>query len=226
MVGIPLKEALAPWQKMIAQKKTWHAVKEVVFPWLRFPEVDVVLGPEMRSTGEVMGIDDGYGLAFAKSQAAAGAALPKKGTVLFSLSDRDRVPAAVAVAKALLDMGYGLMGTEGTARFLNEQGLRVEAVKKIAEGRPNVLDVIKNKEVSLVINTPDGKRARSDGFHIRRTALLHNVPIVTTLSSARAVVEGLQESKAHPWQIHSLQELHGLPSANGAVPAPKQAVKA
>ena len=160
------------------------------------------------------GIDAGYGLAFAKSQAAAGAALPKKGTILFSLRDKDRAP-ALPVAKALLDMGYSLLGTEGPARFFNEEGLSVQAVKKIAEGRPNVLDAIKNKEVTLVINTPDGKRARSDGFHIRRNALLYNVPIVTTLSSARAVVEGLQESRRSPWRIHSLQELHGLPGANG-----------
>jgi carbamoyl-phosphate synthase large subunit len=214
MVGIPLKEALEPWRKAIEKKKSWYAVKEVVFPWLRFPEVDVVLGPEMRSTGEVMGIDSGYGLAFAKSQAAAGAALPKKGTILFSLRDKDR-PTALPVAKALLEMGYSLMGTEGTSRFMKENGLEIQAVKKIAEGRPNVLDVIKNKEVALVINTPDGRRARSDGYHIRRTSLQFNVPIVTTLSSARAVVEGLQESRRSPWQIHSLQELHRI-SRNGA----------
>jgi carbamoyl-phosphate synthase large subunit len=209
MVGIPLSQALKPYERFIGHKNPWCAVKEVVFPWLRFPEVDVVLGPEMRSTGEVMGIDVGYGLAFAKSQAAAGAALPKKGTILLSLRDKDRAP-AVPIAKAFIEGGYSLMGTEGTARYLSEHGLSIQAVKKIAEGRPNVLDVIKNKEVALVINTPDGKKALSDGFHIRRTSLLHNVPMVTTLSSARAVVEGLQESSKRPWQIHSLQELHGL----------------
>ncbi len=207
MVGIPLKECLAPYKKMMAKTKNWFSVKEVVFPWLRFPEVDVVLGPEMRSTGEVMGIDSSYGLSFAKSQAAAGAALPKEGTILFSLRPRDRAQ-ALPIAKSFLSMGYQLLGTDGTARFLNENGLNVEAVKKIAEGRPNVLDVIKNKEVTLIVNSPDGRRARSDGYHIRRTALRQNVPIVTTLSAARAVVEGLQKSREKPWQIHSLQDLY------------------
>ncbi|MBI4396285.1 MAG: carbamoyl-phosphate synthase large subunit, partial [Elusimicrobia bacterium] len=206
-VGVPLRECLKPWEKMIRHQKPWYAVKEVVFPWLRFPEVDAVLGPEMRSTGEVMGIDAGYGLAFAKSQAAVGSALPKKGTILFSLRERDR-PQALSVARAFLDMGYSLMGTEGTSRYLSSEGLAIEAVRKIAEGRPNVLDVIKNKQVALVVNTPDGRRARSDGFHIRRASLLYNVPIVTTLSAARAVIEGLHESRQRPWQIHSLQELH------------------
>jgi carbamoyl-phosphate synthase large subunit len=209
MVGVPLKKALAPYESRRAQKKPWFAVKEVVFPWLRFPEVDVVLGPEMRSTGEVMGIDMGYGVAFAKSQAAAGSALPKKGTVLFSLRPRDRAQ-ALPVARAFQAMGYALMGTEGTSRYLAANGLPIEAVKKISEGRPNVLDVIKNKQVALVINTPHGLRGHSDGFHIRRTALLQNVPIYTTLAAARAVVDGLQSSRQLPWKIHSLQELHAV----------------
>jgi carbamoyl-phosphate synthase large subunit len=207
MVGVSLKDALAPYRAMIDHKKPWYAVKEVVFPWLRFPEVDVVLGPEMRSTGEVMGVDSGYGIAFAKSQAAAGNALPKKGTVLFSLRERDR-DQALPVAKALLEMGYALMGTEGTYQYLRDNQLPVEPVKKIAEGRPNVLDVIKNKQVNLIINVPHGSRARTDGFHIRRTALLSNVPIVTTYSAARAVVDGLQQSRMQPWRIRSLQELY------------------
>jgi carbamoyl-phosphate synthase large subunit len=212
MVGIPLKEALAPYKRNIEAKKTWYAVKEVVFPWLRFPEVDVVLGPEMRSTGEVMGIDEGYGLAFAKSQAAASAALPKKGGVLFSLRSRDRVQ-ALPVARGLQAMGYVLYGTEGTADYLNKNGLTVTSVKKIEEGRPNVLDLIKNKEASMVVNTPAGHRARSDGFHIRRAALLQGIPILTTFSAAKAVVDGLRESREKPWKIRSLQELHGSPSS-------------
>jgi carbamoyl-phosphate synthase large subunit len=209
MVGVPLKEALAPYKRNIEAKKPWFAVKEVVFPWLRFPEVDVVLGPEMRSTGEVMGIDMGYGLAFAKSQAAAGGPLPKKGGVLFSLRSRDRAQ-ALPVAKALQDMGYTLFGTEGTALYLNTHGLAVTSVKKIEEGRPNVVDLIKNKEVSMVVNTPAGRKARSDGFHIRRAALLQGMPILTTLAAAKAVVDGLKESRNTPWKIHSLQELHGV----------------
>ncbi|MBL0059422.1 MAG: carbamoyl-phosphate synthase large subunit [Elusimicrobia bacterium] len=217
MVGKPLKDVLAPWKKVIDQKKPWFSVKEVVFPWLRFPEVDVVLGPEMRSTGEVMGIDVDFGTAFGKSQAAAGGALPKKGTILFSLRERDRAQ-ALPIVSAFQKMGYGLMGTQGTYEYLKENGLEMESVKKIAEGRPNVLDVIKNREVVLVVNTPEGHRSRSDGFHIRRTALLSNVPIVTTYASARAVVEGLQESRERRWEVRSLQELY---KSGASVPVKK-----
>jgi carbamoyl-phosphate synthase large subunit len=217
MVGVPLKKCLAPWQSILQREKPWFAVKEVVFPWLRFPEVDMVLGPEMRSTGEVMGIDVGYGLAFAKSQAAAYSALPKSGTVLFSLRERDRMP-ALPVARAFLAMGYALLGTEGTAKFLTSHGLPVQEVKKLSEGRPNFLDVIKNRQVNLIVNTPHGSKARSDGFHIRRTALLHNVPLITTLAAARAAVEGLQESRQRPWQIRSLQELHQVAPTRPATP--------
>jgi len=210
MVGVPLKESLKPWKEILAREKPWFAVKEVVFPWLRFPEVDMVLGPEMRSTGEVMGIDAGYGLAFAKAQVAASSAMPKKGTVLFSLRDKDRVP-ALPIARAFLAMGYTLMGTEGSAKFLSSHGIEIQSVKKLSEGRPNVVDVIKNKQVDLIINTPHGSQAMNDGFHIRRTAILYDVPLITTLSSARAAVEGLQESRKRPWQIRSLQELHQFP---------------
>ncbi len=209
MVGVPLKKAIAPWQHLVNRHESWSAVKEVVFPWLRFPEVDTVLGPEMRSTGEVMGIDADYGLAFAKAQVAAGSILPKKGTVLFSLREKDLIP-ALPVARSLQSLGYTLLGTEGTARFLVSHGLPVEAVKKLSEGRPNLLDQIKNKQIHLVINTPHGSRALTDGFHIRRTALLFSVPIITTLAAARAAVQGLQESRRTPWQIRSLQELHGI----------------
>jgi carbamoyl-phosphate synthase large subunit len=207
MVGKTLKEVLAPWKNVIEKKKPWFSVKEVVFPWMRFPEVDVVLGPEMRSTGEVMGIDVDYGTAFGKSQAAAGGSLPKKGTILFSLRERDRAQ-ALPIARAFEKMGYSLMGTQGTSDFLRENGLNIQPVKKIAEGRPNVLDVIKNREVVLVLNTPHGHRSRSDGFHIRRTALLSKIPIITTHAAARAVVEGLQQSRERRWEARSLQELY------------------
>lgn len=213
MVGRTLKESLAPWKDVIARAKPWYSVKEVVFPWMRFPEVDVVLGPEMRSTGEVMGIDVDYGTAFGKSQAAAGGALPKKGTILFSLRERDRAQ-ALPIARAFQKMGYGLMGTQGTSDYLRRHGLEIQSVKKIAEGRPNVLDVIKNREVALVLNTPHGHRSRSDGFPIRRTALLSNVPIITTFAAARAVVEGLQQSRERRWEARSLQEFYrSVPSA-------------
>ncbi|MBK6879803.1 MAG: carbamoyl-phosphate synthase large subunit [Elusimicrobia bacterium] len=219
MVGKSLKEALAPYAAVMALKKPWYSVKEVVFPWMRFPQVDVVLGPEMRSTGEVMGIDENYGLAFAKAQAAAGSALPKAGKILFSLRERDRKQ-AVPIAQAFLEMGYGLMATEGTYLYLKEKGLAIEPVKKIAEGRPNVLDVIKNREVVMVINTPHGRRARSDGFHIRRTALVSGVPIFTTYAAARAVADGLKMSRSTRWQARPLQSLYAaaLPAA-AKVPA-------
>jgi carbamoyl-phosphate synthase large subunit len=169
----------------------------------------------MRSTGEVMGIDVDYGTAFAKSQAAAGGALPKNGTILFSLRDRDRAQ-ALPIARAFLKMGYTLKGTEGTANYLREKGLEIEPVKKIAEGRPNVLDAIKNREVVLVVNTPHSHRSRSDGFHIRRTALLSNVPILTTYAAARAVIQGLEESRQRRWQVRSLQELYRSAAASSA----------
>ena len=167
----------------------------------------MVLGPEMRSTGEVMGIDDGYGLAFAKAQAATGDALPKTGTVLFSLRKKD-YEGVLPAARALESMGYRLAGTSGTAAHLKEKGLSVVPVKKIAAGYPNVLDLIKEKRVAFVVNTPAGSRALSDGFRIRRAALFHNVPLITTLSAAKAAVEGLQRSRERPWKIRSLQMLH------------------
>jgi carbamoyl-phosphate synthase large subunit len=208
MVGVPLKKCLAPFAEALRRKREWSAVKEVVFPWMRFPEVDVVLGPEMRSTGEVMGIDEGYGLAFVKAQVAAGTHLPKQGTIFLSVRDKDK-PDLLPLAREFRSLGYRLIATAGTARYLAGHGLDVETVKKVAEGRPHVVDAMRNGQIQLVINTPDGPRARSDGFHIRRTALFHNIPMLTTLSAARASVDGLRESSRHPWRIRSLQELHG-----------------
>ena len=185
----------------------WVAVKEAVLPWSRFPGVDAILGPEMRSTGEVMGIDQDFARAFAKSQSAAGSQLPKAGGVLFSLTDRDK-QAGAQIAKELSKIGFELFAKGSTAEYLRQQGLEVRTVLKLTEGRPNVADVIKNREVALVINTPSGKRSHSEGFTIRQAALQHNVPIVTTLAAARAALAGIRGIKEGHVTVASLQDYY------------------
>jgi carbamoyl-phosphate synthase large subunit len=190
----------------------WVAVKEAVLPWSRFPGVDAVLGPEMRSTGEVMGIDHDFSRAFAKSQSAAGSQLPKAGGVLLSLTDRDK-QAGAQIAKEFSKLGYELFATDSTATYLRQQGMEVRTVLKLTEGRPNVADVIKNREVSLVINTPSGRRSHSEGFTIRQAALQHNVPIVTTLAAARAALAGVRGVREGHMTVASLQDYYAKGNA-------------
>ncbi len=204
MVGRKLKDLLPAKILKDGPQMKWVAVKEAVLPWMRFPGVDAVLGPEMRSTGEVMGIDQDFSRAFAKSQAAAGSELPKAGGVLFSLTDRDK-QAGCHIARELTKLGFELYATESTAAYLRQQNLEVRHVLKLTEGRPNVADVIKNREVVLVINTPSGKRTLSEGFTIRQAALQHNVPIVTTLAAARAALSGIRAIRDGQWTVSSLQ---------------------
>jgi carbamoyl-phosphate synthase large subunit len=191
---------------------THVAVKEAVLPFERFPEVDTLLGPEMRSTGEVMGIDRSFGLAFTKSQAAAGNRLPERGTVFFSLADRDK-PSGLVAARRLADLGFSLVATAGTADALQANGIRVDAiVGKLGESDASGVDaveLISSGKVDLVINTPRGRPARpGDGDHIRRAATAHRVSCVTTVAAALAVASGLAEwSSAEP-QVRSLQEYH------------------
>ena len=183
------------------------SVKEAVFPFNRFPGVDTILGPEMKSTGEVMGIDPHFGMAYAKSQLAAGQMLPKAGKVFISVRDRDK-KAAVAPASRFAELGFSLVATRGTAEYLKERGLEVEPVNKVSEGRPHVIDHMKNGEIALVINTSQGERTVKDSTSIRRTALLYKVPYVTTLAGARATAEACGALKDNELTVKSLQEYH------------------
>jgi carbamoyl-phosphate synthase large subunit len=181
------------------------SVKESVFPFNKFPGVDIILGPEMRSTGEVMGIDDSFPLAFAKSQMAANSHLPSAGTVFLSVTDRDKAE-LIPIARALAEMGYQLLATHGTAEALRRHGIAVEVVHKLKEGRPNLIDHMKNDRVALVINTPSGKGARTDEGAIRAAAVAHGVSCITTLSAAHAAVEACRALKNHRPTVRALQE--------------------
>jgi carbamoyl-phosphate synthase large subunit len=186
------------------------SVKEAVLPFDRFPGVDTLLGPEMRSTGEVMGVDATFGLAFAKSQMAAGTRLPLEGTVFLSLADRDK-PAGVEVARQMAALGFSLAATKGTAELLADAGVPVgTVVPKVGEegGGRTALELIEAGEVQLVINTPRGRGPRADGQYIRVAALTHHVPCLTTLAAAKAAVAGIADWSRHPLQVRSLQELH------------------
>jgi len=181
------------------------SVKESVFPFNKFPGVDIILGPEMRSTGEVMGIADTFAMAFAKSQTAATSALPLEGTVFVSVSDRDK-PEVLGIARGLTKLGYRLISTSGTGRALRAAGIDVEVIPKIQEGRPNLIDLMKNGEVALVINTPSGKGARTDEGQIRASAVAHGVTCITTLAAAQATVEACAALRQRPLSVKPLQE--------------------
>ena len=180
------------------------AVKEAVFPFARFPGVDTVLGPEMRSTGEVMGIDRDFAIAFGKSQLGASQSLPMSGTVFVSVKDRDK-DRVVAPLKELAAMGFKVIATRGTKRFLEANGVDCETINKVAEGRPHIVDVIKNGDVALVFNTTEGLKALIDSKAIRRTALLHHIPYYTTVAGAIAVTKAIRALKADELQVASLQ---------------------
>ena len=181
------------------------AVKEAVFPFKRFPGVDIILGPEMKSTGEVMGIDEDFGHAFLKSQIGAGMSLPDKGTVFVSVKDRDKAPMA-ELCKRLVDMGFGLMATSGTATYLTEQGLPVKKVNKVLEGRPHCVDELLSGKIQLVINTTEGAQAIADSRSIRETALIHNVPHYTTVAGASAAVEAITALQGGNLAVKPLQD--------------------
>ena len=204
MIGESLK-GLDPWSM---RKTGYISVKESVFPFNRFPGVDVLLGPEMRSTGEVMGIDATFGLAFMKAQLAAGQRLPSEGKVFISVNDADK-PHILGVATMLAAMGFTLMATGGTARFLLENGVETATVLKVHEGRPHIVDHIKNREVALVINTVSGKKTVHDSAIIRQTTLLYDIPYTTTVSGARAMALAIKEGKSCGLCVKSLQEYYG-----------------
>jgi carbamoyl-phosphate synthase large subunit len=184
---------------------THFSVKESVFPFNKFPGVDIILGPEMRSTGEVMGIADTFPAAFAKSQLAANSALPLQGTIFISVNDRDK-PEVVASARALAEMGYRLISTRGTAKVLRDAGIAVQEIPKVQEGRPNLIDLMKNGQVALVINTPSGKGARTDEGKIRAAAVMHRVTCITTLSAAHAAVEACRALRQGELTVTALQD--------------------
>jgi len=215
-VGLPLAKLAA--RVMVGQtlreldvtsdpKPGFVSAKEVVLPFIKFPGVDILLGPEMRSTGEVMGIARDMGTAFAKSQIAAGSNLPMSGTVFISLNDRDK-PKAAGLAKDLIELGFNIVATDGTAARIRGQDLAVKDVFKVGEGRPNVVDMMINKEVDWIINTPFGVQSKFDEKTIRRTALERGLPTMTTMAAAKAAVAGIRALKAHPAAVMSLQEYH------------------
>jgi carbamoyl-phosphate synthase large subunit len=181
------------------------SVKESVFPFNKFPGVDIILGPEMRSTGEVMGIDDSFPMAFAKSQLAANSALPREGTIFVSVADRDKLE-LVPIARSLADMGFQLISTHGTAKALRAAGIVVQEVPKLQEGRPNLIDLMKNDQVALVINTPSGRGARTDEGKIRAAAVANGVTCITTLAAAHAAVDACRAMREQELTVCSIQE--------------------
>jgi carbamoyl-phosphate synthase large subunit len=186
---------------------THISVKESVFPFSKFPGVDTLLGPEMKSTGEVMGIGDSFGQAFAKSQIAAGNTLPTKGTAFFSVRDEDKLPVFPA-AKKLGELGFRILATSGTARFFRDRGLSVLPINKVAEGSPHIVDKIEKGEVQMVINTPEGPRQAYDSFSIRRTALVRGVPYFTTVAAALAAVDGIETLLRQGLLVKAMQDYH------------------
>ncbi|HET9743243.1 MAG TPA: carbamoyl-phosphate synthase large subunit [Terriglobales bacterium] len=209
MTGRKLREFLPEYVERAADLDTGHCffVKSPVFPWAKFPGVDTVLGPEMKSTGEVMGVGDSFGEAFAKAQLSAGHALPTSGTVFISIADRDKnyLP---ELGQRFVDLGFSLVATHGTASALERAGLAVERVYKVKEGRPNIVDLIKGDRIQLVINTPQGQDPWFDEQAIRRAAVMHRIPTLTTISAARAAAEGIAALQRGQVSVRVLQDLH------------------
>ncbi|MFZ5801478.1 MAG: carbamoyl-phosphate synthase large subunit, partial [Candidatus Omnitrophota bacterium] len=215
-IGVPLAKLAA---KVMAGKKLKElgftaeitpkhiSVKESVFPFSRFPGVDIILGPEMKSTGEVMGIDRDFGRAYLKSQLAAGQNLPTGGTVFLSLKDKDK-PAIIPLAKKLRQMGFKLVATAGTADFLKSQAIEVSAVPKLSEGHPNIIDLMLQNGIALIINTPSGRIPRKDEVRIRSHAIMHGIPCITTIPGAYASVGAIEVLKKNDLEVRSLQEYH------------------
>ena len=219
-IGVPLAKLAArvmagktlPALGLTKEREIPHiALKEAVFPFIKFPGVDTILGPEMKSTGEVMGIDRTFGRAFAKSQLSVGPAsgLPTKGTVFISVKDKDK-PAAVQLAHALHQLGFKILATRGTAQAIRAAGIPVEVVLKVLEGRPHVVDYIKNGDVQLLINTTLGKTSIRDSYSIRRTALVYDIPYCTTIPGAFAATQAIKALLDGPLDINPLQEYHRL----------------
>jgi carbamoyl-phosphate synthase large subunit len=201
MAGVSLKE-----QGVTSDPVPAHvSVKEAVFPFIKFSGVDIVLGPEMRSTGEVMGISERFSMAFAKSQLAAGTVLPRGGNVFVSVADRHK-PAFVEIARRFADLGFELLATGGTSGTLDAAGIPVQRLKKLKEGEPNLLNYFAEKNVALVVNTPSGKGARTDEGKIRAAAVQAGVPCLTTLEAATAAVKAIEALRDEDMQVQALQD--------------------
>jgi carbamoyl-phosphate synthase large subunit len=216
VIGVPLAKLAA--RVMVGERLTdlgftqeiippHMGVKEAVFPFAKFPGVDTLLGPEMKSTGEVMGIDATFGLAFAKAQLGAGSVLPRAGTAFLSVQDADK-NGLLPVAQRLVRCGFALLATQGTADFLGEREVPVTRINKVQDGSPHVVDAIRAGQVQLVINTPKGSGAHQDSFPLRRTALECRVPYFTTIAGAAAAAAGIEYLQQQPLTVRSLQEFH------------------
>ena len=192
----------------LKHKKIPHfGVKESVFPFNMFHMVDPLLGPEMRSTGEVLGMADSFGLAFFKAQEATQLSLPSEGSILITVVDRDK-PAVLEIAKAFTELGFKIKATEGTHRFLADKGVKTEFVLKMHEGRPNIVDAIKNDEIQLIINTPAGKLSKHDDSYIRKAAIKYRISYITTTAAAAAAAKGIAARQGNPSSVKSLQSYH------------------
>jgi carbamoyl-phosphate synthase large subunit len=209
MTGRKLREFLPEYVERSADLDTGECffVKSPVFPWTKFPGVDTVLGPEMKSTGEVMGIGDSFGEAFAKAQLSAGQTLPTSGTVFISIADRDK-SGLVDLGHRFVELGFHIVATHGTANVLENAGLAVDRVYKVKEGRPNVVDLIKGDRIQLVVNTPQGQDPWFDEQAIRRAAVTHRIPALTTIAAARAAAEGIAALQRGQISVRVLQHLH------------------
>ncbi|MGH7531952.1 MAG: carbamoyl-phosphate synthase large subunit, partial [Gemmatimonadales bacterium] len=185
------------------------AVKEAVFPFNKLHGVDLILGPEMRSTGEVMGIAESFGMAFAKAQISADGALPLQGTVFITVNDHDK-PTATPIARRFHELGFRVLATEGTARYLRQRGVLADRVLKVHEGRPNAIDLLRSGEIQLLINTPLGKLTQQDDYAIRQAALQQRVSYTTTLSAASAACDAIIALRSRAGTVRSLQEWHQL----------------
>jgi carbamoyl-phosphate synthase large subunit len=205
MLGKSLKEQ--GYETGLQPAKPLVAIKAPVFSMSKLIGVDTYLGPEMKSTGEVMGIDDNFGSAFMKSQIAAGQNLPLKGKVFISVKDKDK-RSVMLIAKKLSDLGFSLIATHGTAEALKNNGLDVRPVHKIGTGKPDVADLIKKGEIQLIINTPSGKVAKQDEIGIRAGAYMHNIPLITTISGAQAAVNGIDAAKKKGFGVKALQDYY------------------
>jgi carbamoyl-phosphate synthase large subunit len=181
------------------------SVKESVFPFARFPGVDAMLGPEMKSTGEVMGMDLVFGMAFAKAQLAAGQRLPGRGNVFVSLQNKDKRP-MIFIIKTLCELGFHICATEGTARMLQVNGIAAERIRKVSEGHPNVVDLMKEGTVELIINTPSSRSPRKDEVAIRSNAVARGIPLITTVSGASATVNAIQMLLREEPRVKALQD--------------------
>ncbi|MEK7803821.1 MAG: carbamoyl-phosphate synthase large subunit, partial [Deltaproteobacteria bacterium] len=201
MIGRTLKE-LGFTMEVVPQ---YVSVKESVFPFIKFPGVDTILGPEMKSTGEVMGIDEDFGRAFAKAQIAAGTKLPLKGNIFISVKDDDKND-IVAAARQLKERGFTIVATSGTARHLKEEGVDTEVIYKVGEGRPHIVDRIKSGEITMVINTSFGMKAVTDSYSIRRSALVYNVPYFTTIAAAKAASQAIVSLMEEGLNVRPVQE--------------------